>query len=434
MRAAVQNLNKIVLIHPIRPAATAVDYLYSSSIRDDVHLGDHIAPLPYSSRFSWMKGILAVYATTELRYFDKWVPSGDGAIGAGFNGTPENPGITDPFALAAEQSALRQAHNKVCDKVLSYVDDCVPSWDALTDAAEAHQLYSLVGDVSQRFRNIFEGVIHRSPRQILRGFGIKPTTRKRRAVRKKLFLYTKKTTTWSVDDAVGDLYLTYRYGITPTLRSLDDAINAFGKATWVPDVFLPIKEGAKVEHSSDIVSDTGDGTIRVDVVTNRSCSGYLTYRGLLSFRDSIMERIRGCVPLRAATTAWELVPWSFVADWFISIGDWLSKLSVSEIISRSVDIFCSAYLTVTEKKIFRNLRPSTEFGWLRLLKVSSFGTEISGKVTTFNRFPVDIHVPPPRFKLGFSSSAFTHAIDSLFLLLGVARRARKQSYIRPSSY
>lgn len=434
MRVAVQNLNKIVRIHPNRPATTATDYLFSSSIRDDVHLGDHVSPMPYSSRFSWMRGILAFHSTTESLYFGKWEPDGEGAIGVAFSGTADNPSITDPFTLAAEQPVLKAGHNKACDKVLAYVDDCVPSWDSLTDAAEAHQLYSMVEDVSQRFRNIFEGVIHRNPRQILRGFGIKPTVKKRRAVRKKLYLYTKKTTYWSVDDAVGDLYLTYRYGITPVLHSLDDAIDAFGKALWVPDVHLPVKEGAKVECAADVISFTRDGTVQADVVTSRSCLGFLTYRGSLSFRDSIMERIRGSIPIRAARTAWELVPWSFVADWFISIGDWLSKLSVSEIVSRSVDLFCSAYLTVTEKKFFRNINPSTEFGWLRFLKFTSFGTELKGNVTTFRRFPVDIHVPPPRFKIGFSSSAFTHAIDSLFLLLGVARRARKQSYIRPSSY
>lgn len=434
MRAAAQNLNKVVRIHPDYPQKTTVDYLYSSSLKDDIHLGDHVTPLPYTSRFSWMKGILATYATTESLYFGNWVKDGDGAIAESFDGIPENPSITDPFALGAERDVLKAGHYKVSDKILRYVDDVVPSWDSLTDAAESHQLCSMVEDVSRRFRDIFEGVIRRRPRQILRGFGIKPTTRKIRAVRKKLILYSRKTTSWSVDEAVGDLYLTYRYGITPTLRSLDDAVNAFGTATWVPDVYLPVKAGTRVESSSEFVSVVRDGTICATVVNSRANSGFLTYRGLLSFRDSIVERIKGNIPLRAAATMWELVPWSFVIDWFVSVGDWLSKLSVADIVAKSVDLFCSSYLTVNERKTFRDIRPTTQYGWLRLLSVRHYGDCIEASTTVFSRQRVSITVRPPHFKPRFSSSAFTHAIDSLFLLLGVAKKARRQSYIRPQSY
>lgn len=53
--------------------------------------------------------------------------------------------------------------------------------------------------------------------------------------------------------------------------------------------------------------------VRLDYVLDRAALKSLTAIGLMD----------------PASTAWELVPWSFVVDWTLPIGDWLSSLSAT---------------------------------------------------------------------------------------------------------
>lgn len=116
---------------------------------------------------------------------------------------------------------------------------------------------------------------------------------------------------------LGSEWMGYRYGVMPLVYSYRDAQKLLrrGKATYNRKVrkVYPVSSGVTFPPNtttylwSEVV---GDITFRAQVFQYFRWVEAARFAGL------------GMNPLR---TAWELIPYSFVVDWFVNVGDYITR-------------------------------------------------------------------------------------------------------------
>lgn len=110
------------------------------------------------------------------------------------------------------------------------------------------------------------------------------------------------------------------------------------------------------------------------------------------------------------TLAWELVPYSFVVDWFIPVGNFLSRLRFDDGLT-----FVSALqtqLAIMNGQIIPNASTSIPSGGKVLVRNCS-GNVISNAIRKERKIISSLSVDLPRFKDPFSP---THALNAIALL------------------
>lgn len=119
-------------------------------------------------------------------------------------------------------------------------------------------------------------------------------------------------------DAAANAYLLYRYGMRPLVQDISGIMDSLHVKTRV------IRESTRAHvtlsgvHSES--RDTDVGVIRNAV--NLSVSDELVIRATSYDEYSIDKAFAAGISLKGLlTTPWELVPFSFVADWFSNVGD-----------------------------------------------------------------------------------------------------------------
>lgn len=169
------------------------------------------------------------------------------------------------------------------------------------------------------------------------------------------------------DRALSKLWLEFAFGWTPLLHDIHDAIQAYNSLLEKEREIVLSVGGKDFKR----VGPTAPALWNLDHSTHQS----LRYSDITDYTDIV--RFRGVVKATAATTArdrfarfgftpsefiptaWELLPWSFLVDYFANIGEileaivtdtskviWVSKSQV-----RIVDLFRSGYITNAQEKV-----------------------------------------------------------------------------------
>lgn len=132
-------------------------------------------------------------------------------------------------------------------------------------------------------------------------------------VRNKVnLLKRKKQKPVDLLDEIASLWMGYRYGIQPIVYSIQDALDYLEQRGIL---YRTVRKGE-------------NQTVNLDI------PGW-TFNSPLSLRQRIWAKGRFAATttnglgLNPVTTAWELVPLSFVIDWFLNIGDLLGALAPS---------------------------------------------------------------------------------------------------------
>lgn len=118
-------------------------------------------------------------------------------------------------------------------------------------------------------------------------------------------------------------WLEYRYGWTPLVNSVYSAFDNLSR--WqANEIRLIVARSGSFSKESGLVKVTTQGYGPYDVAQTKT----MRERMLISYAFDVggMSRIGDWTSLNPATIAWELLPFSFVADWFFSIGDSLRNL------------------------------------------------------------------------------------------------------------
>nr|UUW21295.1 MAG: maturation protein [Guiyang fiers-like virus 4] len=119
-----------------------------------------------------------------------------------------------------------------------------------------------------------------------------------------------------------DLWLELQYGWKPLISSIHDNAKALAKPR--PKNSMEVKSSAKRR-----VTFTSERTSSEGFVEKWECIGdtRVAYKGRIENAGLVVADSYGL--LNPAEIAWELIPFSFVIDWFIPIGNILSSLSAS---------------------------------------------------------------------------------------------------------
>lgn len=174
------------------------------------------------------------------------------------------------------------------------VNDSHSGFDLLTNMAEFPETFELLKSILMNARHPLRGIkalIERERRSRDRG-GFHPGVQHH--------------------DDIASAWMQYRYAIMPLVLSIKDAAKLLDQ----------VSDKYKTDHSRQIIMPT----ISSSVVTNDSITW--EHSGTISVSAtakaaylSPASRLSSLININIFLTAWELIPMSFVIDWFINVGD-----------------------------------------------------------------------------------------------------------------
>lgn len=166
-----------------------------------------------------------------------------------------------------------------------------------------------------------------------------------------------KPKSWAKD--VGSIWLEQRFGWTPLMHDIRDAVKAWGALTK-PLGHTLISESAKkrFDRTYDLVdkdrvghtSKINGGCVYTTVTGVLLETHIVRYRGACNAQVEAPQwadaRLFGFAIEEVVPSAWELLPWSFLVDYFTNIGDILDA-SVTN--TRSIAFVNKTVIRTTEK-------------------------------------------------------------------------------------
>lgn len=216
------------------------------------------------------------------------------------NVTHEGSGMTynvSSFNSSMVSDAIAKVTNDVSIKALT-------SYDFLTEIAEARELPGLVVSVSKSLLTIFK---------TLRGrYSSADLITSCRLPIVDLLKHPKQTLR-----RLGGEWMQYRYAIMPLVYSYRDIVKTINRG-----IDTTLRSGVDISPSS-LNTNLPDATSTYMWV---EATGSIKVRATV-FQHYDFERVSrlAAVGMNPLVTAWELIPYSFVADWFVNMGDYITR-------------------------------------------------------------------------------------------------------------
>lgn len=227
-----------------------------------------------------------------------------GYTGPGYTGTPLHPSSSDSTAyfdgvfgpLPEYERTFNRARSKLMDRVTTraQLGATVAEWRSSAD-----MITSRVGQLIRAYRNLRRGNLQRFFREL----ELVPKNR-------------HKGTRWSRPAQASSLWLEYWFGWSPLIQDIYGAVETLGSP--IPDT--PITATSQGRYKvSKIITNTATNYVRRDI--DVQVAWKLQALAQVS-NPAAFERNRLGL-LNPATIVWELVPFSFMVDWFYPVGTFL---------------------------------------------------------------------------------------------------------------
>lgn len=115
---------------------------------------------------------------------------------------------------------------------------------------------------------------------------------------------------------ISNLWMEYRYGIMPIVYSVQDALKLLDKQKAI----YRTERGKRVIELSEFSPSVPSETCFYE-----NLNGTITIRGTGKAMGSVEAALRAFdqISINPFKTAWELIPYSFVVDWFVNVGDFI---------------------------------------------------------------------------------------------------------------
>ena len=318
------------VLNSVDSATGAVIYDQQKSYKKGAK-GNFVDPTPYFFCRQRIVGANCVRVKLDYEIYQAYAnPPGWYPGGYSNEKWIRTPTILDPLVNFSrnQQAMVDKLKPLVTQALYKQVGKELEDFDLLTEVAEVRQTASLIHDAAQRLTSFTLGVLKRKPKLILSALGVSPTKRRRRTVRGILNHYARQR--GRVEDAAGDIWLRYRYGFTPLIGSVNEALRAL--SAYDRDKIVT-RSQATIPDSSYVVDDEG--------FVATSYSGFKVYQrrvqktdvsvrayGFWTGLNGLMQSIRGTRLLDFVQTGWELVPLSFAVDWFYNLSAYLNSQRV----------------------------------------------------------------------------------------------------------
>jgi hypothetical protein len=235
--------------------------------------------------------------TTNPKHFDileltpwdiesTWTEQGDFLYWS--NKYPNVPRHTVQVDLNMEEVARAQANAW---------DELLTTWDLGTELAELNETIRALTSLLRAARNPLATY---------------------KAVRARI-LSRGKPTLGALNE-LADAWLQVRYGILPIMYSAQDIVKLYEEKD---DLFKTVRRTVSGSLTNPVI-DSAEDSIYFYETVNGSIQTRVTCRGKWS---SSALRTAGHIRINPLTIAWELRPLSFVVDWFVNVGDYLSAIT-----------------------------------------------------------------------------------------------------------
>lgn len=284
--------------------------------------------------------------------------------------------------------------NKINQVKAAVVSDNLATFDLLTELAEGREALSFIASALSSIRNPL-ATFKRLREELSTGAGAH-----------------KKIT---------DLWMQYRYAIMPVVYSVQDAMDLYEKSK---DIYKTSRAGGNHSISSDArPTKQNEDNFLYDQVHESyriSATGKARYSlASLRFTDQIS--------VNPFVTAWELIPYSFVVDWFLNVGDWVQAQTSSLADLSSQRAFCCSVKEESTCSTFYHNRPNGSWSrtydtWGGRSGVLEYSYENPGDhlLRTIKRETYDRHVFTPtdvRLSISPGLTSWKRWIDAYVLSL-----------------
>jgi hypothetical protein len=296
-------------------------------------------------KYTWGRG------NNLTRIWTKWVNTNTGVI---YEGTRFNDGFISTFPNAGPSApTMTAAESQASKRWYSQVQDACQAFQGGVALGELGETLRMIKSPAKAFRNGLDSFLGAA----------KKHRRRRGPDRMK---------------AVADTWLEYVYGWAPLINDIDDAMNYLHKRQ------------KQLESPTRTITANGEGREVIITVHSRGGQGSKTFAQVRT-TASRKVRYRGAIFTEQQNpqlftpkslgvslddfvpTAWELMPWSFLIDYFTNIGDILQAFSLRK---TKLAWGCRNVRDYTRREnIYLHQAPITEY---TPVGVQLLGFEVSG--------------------------------------------------------
>jgi len=184
---------------------------------------------------------------------------------------------------------------------LDAVNKSYRTYDALTDLMQVKQTASEFGSIAQSVSGLF--------RRFAGAFALSDLRLASRMAPKIL-----RNSPSRVLRKIGSAWLAYRYSLMTTVYSVRDILKVIKRTRVTVDKAFKMVNPVALDPGS-----LPSGYIRKDVTGDISVKTTVA----CAYTSTSVARFQA-VSLNPLSTAWELIPYSFVVDWFVGVGDYIT--------------------------------------------------------------------------------------------------------------
>lgn len=187
------------------------------------------------------------------------------------------------------------------------------------DVAERKKTYAMIAKNFQRVLAIARALSRFDPRALGRALSEMGAPVDARQIRRNLYQARRKKKRGKTGE-FERLWLEYRYGWMPLLGSIQSACELLSQDRKAPDFISGYGKGSFAGNSNDAINNS-----YVNNYVNAQL--HVIVKGRLNVVNPDLHRLNQYGLVNPASVAWELVPFSFVIDWFVKVGDYVSALT-----------------------------------------------------------------------------------------------------------
>jgi len=226
-----------------------------------------------------------------------------------------------PFVIAqahypASAELQSQVANSCIRKFISRFQDARSAFESGQDLGEWKETLSMIGHRGSQIRSGMNKYLDTLTKRL--GPGTNPYKAARRIRKKSLRQRV-------VDKRIADLYLEYRFGWNPLIQDIKDGLSAIGRFSE------PIVRISAHSSGKESVSNESDylGSLHGAFTLSRSIQSYRMFEqrmiGGVRVRrpgevESSLQKYQ-LLPQDWIPTLWDLLPYSWLLDYFVNIGD-----------------------------------------------------------------------------------------------------------------
>lgn len=267
-------------------------------------------PLPHLEYDRYVASTLDPIGSVPLSWFDcDNVKQGNMSVAKVGNPLPYQDYLDYPSEMAfVEQRALRSFFENIKSSDLQ----------SLVALGEMPKTMNLIANSARRMAGFLRGIKRLDPSEAFKSLGLETGRHARNVSRRANTLKKRGASSRDIGDFAADTWLEVKYGWKPLLYDIESAAEALAH-DWANE-----PRDVRVFGSGNVAIDHRHALhLPLRGVASGSGSAKVRYQADFQVLDPTLRNANSLGLTNLATVAWELIPYSFVFDWFVPVGAFL---------------------------------------------------------------------------------------------------------------